>query len=152
MGIKSLARKWQRSCRQNKTTGKRDCLALKSGGAECQNCECHAKDGSLSARVLPIYHQKDTLRRHVTGKRNRCYPDRKTGQIRCRQFERRRRQCPPGECHAAYCMVHSEQHLYSYAHIHSRQDKGAADYWQYAALEMAGQRPHPETLIARSKL
>jgi hypothetical protein len=59
--------------------------------------------------------------------------------------------CAPGACRASFKNLRTGSDLDSYARIHAGRDRGAANFYQLAALDLAGESPDFETLHQRAE-
>jgi hypothetical protein len=71
--------------------------------------------------------------------------------VRCRWANNGiNKRCEPGACRAAFRNVRDGKGLDSFARIHAGRDRGAADYWQLAAMDLVGEAPSFETVRQRA--
>jgi hypothetical protein len=145
-----VARKRTRACKIHPQTGQRNCAAMKLGQPRCADGVCCGKDHPLTDPT--IYQQRLTVTQHL-----RSMPDKSGTETRiiqprqCRKKCRAGVKCPIGECFASFANTVTEARLHEYAQVHGR-EAGAGNYWELAALELAGERPNPDRLIARDAM
>jgi len=182
------AGKRKRACRTSRSTGRRNCAALKVGQPACPDGACRGKDQALVGHG--ILRQREALTCHLPKAKIFCRCDPESGVLVCRhnsslcfarnqctsptrgprscrriepQTKRARHDgtdrfecraavpCPPGHCFARFGSAVSEVGVHEYARIHGAKD-GAGNYWELAALALAGERPHPARLLDRDEM